>query len=306
MNILITGGLGFIGSNFINYIFSNCNLNFHQIINIDKESYCSNTKFTINDPKYKYIKADINDKNLITFILKEYNITHIIHFAAQSHVDNSFDNSLDYTIDNVMGTHSLLDCVKNVDKNILFIHFSTDEVYGESINKDDIKIETSLLLPTNPYAASKAASEMYVNSYKKSYNLKTIILRCNNVFGPNQYPEKVIPKFIKQIKNNEKITIHGKGDSVRDFIHVNDVSEAILTILEKGKINEIYNISGEIKISIIDLAKLIIGKDNIDPYIEYVKDRPFNDKRYEINSDKLKMLGWKVNILDLFYQIHDK
>ena len=306
MNILITGGLGFIGSNFINYIFSNYNLNFHKIINIDKESYCSNTKFTINDPKYKYIKADINDKNLITFILKEYNITHIIHFAAQSHVDNSFDNSLDYTIDNVMGTHSLLDCVKNIDKNILFIHFSTDEVYGESINKNDIKIETSLLLPTNPYATSKAAAEMYVNSYKKSYNLKTIILRCNNVFGPNQYPEKVIPKFIKQIKNNEKITIHGKGDSVRDFIHVNDVSEAILTTLEKGKINEIYNISGEIKISIIDLAKLIIGKDNIDPYIEYVKDRPFNDKRYEINSDKLKMLGWKVNILDLFYQIHDK
>jgi len=298
MNILVTGGLGFIGHNCIKYMFDH--FEFNLLINIDKESYCSNKNFRINDNKYKYIKADINDKNLISFILKEYNITHIIHFAAQSHVDNSFDNSLDYTIDNVMGTHSLLDCVKNVDRNILFLHFSTDEVYGESINKSDIKIETSLLLPTNPYAASKAAAEMYVNSYKKSYNLNTIILRCNNVFGPNQYPEKVIPKFIKQFKNNQKITIHGNGDSIRDFIYVDDVSNAIITVLTKGEINEIYNISGEIKISIFELAKLIIGKDDINEHIRYVNDRPFNDKRYEINSDKLKQLGWKVEVLSLF------
>lgn len=299
MNFLITGGLGFIGSNFINYIFLNNKLNFNRIINIDKESYCSNKSFTIDNEKYKYIKVDINDKNFITFILKEYNITHIIHFAAQSHVDNSFDNSLDYTIDNVEGTHTLLDCVKNVNKDILFLHFSTDEVYGESINKYDIKNETSLLLPTNPYAASKAAAEMYVNSYKKSYNFKTIILRCNNVFGPNQYPEKVIPKFIKQFKNNKKITIHGKGESIRDFIYIDDVSEAIITVLQKGKINEIYNISGDIKISIIELAKLIIGKKDFNENIEYINDRPFNDKRYDINSDKLKKLGWKVKVFDL-------
>ena len=299
MNFLITGGLGFIGSNFINYIFLNNKLNFNRIINIDKESYCSNKSFTIDNEKYKYIKVDINDKNFITFILKEYNITHIIHFAAQSHVDNSFDNSLDYTIDNVKGTHTLLDCVKNVNKDILFLHFSTDEVYGESINKYDIKNETSLLLPTNPYAASKAAAEMYVNSYKKSYNFKTIILRCNNVFGPNQYPEKVIPKFIKQFKNNKKITIHGKGESIRDFIYIDDVSEAIITVLQKGKINEIYNISGDIKISIIELAKLIIGKKDFNENIEYINDRPFNDKRYDINSDKLKKLGWKVKDFDL-------
>jgi dTDP-glucose 4,6-dehydratase len=144
---------------------------------------------------------------------------------------------------------------------------------------------------------------MYVNSYKKSYNLKTIILRCNNVFGPNQYPEKVIPKFIKQLKNNEKITIHGKGETIRDFIHIDDVSRAIITVLEKGEINEIYNISGEIQISIIELAKLIINKDDISEYIEYVNDRPFNDKRYEINSDKLKKLGWKVEVLDLMHTI---
>jgi len=300
MNILITGGLGFIGSNFINFIFENNKLNFNKIINIDKESYCSNKNFSINNEKYKYIKADINDKNLICFILKEYKITHIIHFAAQSHVDNSFDNSLDYTVDNVMGTHTLLDCVKNINKDILFLHFSTDEVYGESVNQTDIKTENSLLLPTNPYAASKAAAEMYVNSYKKSYNLKTIILRCNNVFGPNQYPEKVIPKFIKQFKNNQKLTIHGNGNSIRDFIYVDDVSNAIITVLTKGEINEIYNISGEIKISIFDLAKLIIGKTDITEHIEYISDRPFNDKRYEINSDKLKQLGWKVEVLSLF------
>ena len=298
MNILVTGGLGFIGHNFIEYLFEH--FEFNLLVNIDKVSYCSNKSFTINSSKYKFIKADINDKNLISFILNEYKITHIIHFAAQSHVDNSFDNSLDYTIDNVMGTHTLLDCVKNINKDILFLHFSTDEVYGESVNQTDIKTETSLLLPTNPYAASKAAAEMYVNSYKKSYNLKTIILRCNNVFGKNQYPEKVIPKFLKQFKNNEKITIHGKGETIRDFIHIDDVCRAIITVLKKGEINEIYNISGEIKISIIDLAKLIIGKDDIDKHIKYVNDRPFNDKRYEINSDKLKQLGWKVEVLSLF------
>jgi|TARA_B110000483_G_scaffold216395_1_gene267861 dTDP-glucose 4,6-dehydratase len=302
MNILITGGLGFIGSNFINYIFSNDKFSFNKLINIDKESYCSNyNPINVKSEKYKYIKADINNKNFISFILKEYNITHIIHFAAQSHVDNSFDNSLDYTTDNVRGTHILLDCVKNVNKDIVFIHFSTDEVYGESIDKDDIKTENNLLLPTNPYAASKAAAEMYVNSYKKSYNLKTIILRCNNVFGLNQYPEKVIPKFIKQINENKKITIHGKGESIRDFIYVDDVTEAILVIINKGKIGEIYNISGEIKISIIDLAKLIIKKEDYENYIEYVDDRPFNDKRYEINSDKLKNLGWKVKMIDLMH-----
>ena len=301
MNILVTGGLGFIGHNFIEYLFEH--FEFNLLVNIDKVSYCSNKSFTINSSKYKFIKADINDKNLISFILNEYKITHIIHFAAQSHVDNSFDNSLDYTIDNVMGTHTLLDCVKNINKDILFLHFSTDEVYGESVNQTDIKTETSLLLPTNPYAASKAAAEMYVNSYKKSYNLKTIILRCNNVFGKNQYPEKVIPKFLKQFKNNEKITIHGKGETIRDFIHIDDVCRAIVTVLKNGEINELYNISGEIKISIIDLAKLIIGQDDIDKYIIYVNDRPFNDKRYEINSDKLKQLGWKVEVLSLMHTI---
>ena len=301
MNILVTGGLGFIGHNFIEYMFDH--FEFNLLVNIDKISYCSNESFTINNLKYKFIKADINDKNLISFILNEYKITHIIHFAAQSHVDNSFDNSLDYTVDNVMGTHTLLDCVKNINKDILFLHFSTDEVYGESVNQTDIKTETSLLLPTNPYAASKAAAEMYVNSYKKSYNLKTIILRCNNVFGKDQYPEKVIPKFLKQFKNNEKITIHGKGETIRDFIHVDDVCRAIITVLKKGEINEIYNISGEIKISIIDLAKLIIGNDDISEHIRYVNDRPFNDKRYEINSDKLKQLGWKVEVLSLMHTI---
>jgi dTDP-glucose 4,6-dehydratase len=202
-----------------------------------------------------------------------------------------------------MGTHTLLDCVKNINKDILFLHFSTDEVYGESVNQTDIKTENSLLLPTNPYAASKAAAEMYVNSYKKSYNLNTIILRCNNVFGPNQYPEKVIPKFIKQFKNNQKITIHGNGDSIRDFIYIDDVSNAIITVLTKGEINEIYNISGEIKISIFELAKLIIGKKDIKEHIEYISDRPFNDKRYEINSDKLKKIGWKVEVTNLMHTI---
>ena len=301
MNILVTGGLGFIGHNFIKYMFDH--FDFNLLINIDKESYCSNKNFIINDNKYKYIKADINDKNLICFILKEYNITHIIHFAAQSHVDNSFDNSLDYTIDNVMGTHTLLDCVKNVNKEILFLHFSTDEVYGESIDSSDVKTEISLLLPTNPYSASKASAEMYVNSYKKSYNLKTIILRCNNVFGPNQYPEKVIPKFLKQLKNNEKITIHGKGETIRDFIHIDDVCRAIITVLEKGEIGETYNIGGhnektnlQVVEAICALLDELVPNSPYKPHFDlvtYVADRPGHDERYAINADKIdKELGW--------------
>ncbi len=308
--VLITGGCGFIGSNCINYFLKkNINDDF-KIINIDVLNYCASTKHidekytTTNN--YKFIKGNINDIDLVKYILIEEKITHIIHFAAQSHVDNSFDSSLMFTEDNVLGTHCLLEAVRTTNKDIVFLHFSTDEVYGESLHTDtsiDAKRETSLLSPTNPYAASKAAAEMYVNAYRHSYGLNTIVTRCNNVYGPNQYPEKLIPKFIKLLKENKKCTIHGDGSSLRSFIHVNDVCSAVDLILQKGTIGEIYNIGSddENEISVIDVTKNLVSlikPDGCDAteWIEYVADRPFNDKRYFINCDKLKEIGWKQTI----------
>ena len=308
MNILITGGCGFIGSNFINYMVEKYpNYNF---INIDAMYYCAskdNIKESIQKSKnYKFIEANINDISLVKYLLKNENITHIIHFAAQSHVDNSFENSLQYTYDNVKGTHTLLEAVRQVNDNIIFFHFSTDEVYGESKLNEPAKTEMSLLCPTNPYAASKAAAEMYVNSYQHSYGIKCIITRGNNVYGPNQYPEKLIPKFIQLLKNNKKCTIHGDGSSLRSFIHVYDVCTAVDSILQKGKIGEIYNIGSDLEFekSVLDVTKILIKKikqtEDYQSFIEFVKDRPFNDKRYFITNKKLKELGWKQqkNFLD--------
>lgn len=294
-NILVTGGCGFIGSNFINWFLDKYqNIN---IYNIDCLNYCSNESNVKPNPKYKFIKGNINEKDLIDFILNEYQIDCIIHFAAQSHVDNSFDTSLQYSIDNVLGTHTLLDCSKRYGKLKLFLHFSTDEVYGEVDINHEGCCEKSLLNPTNPYAATKAGAEFLVRSYSHSFKLPMIIIRCNNVFGPNQYPEKLIPKFIKLAKDNKKLTIHGNGQSRRNFIYTDDVSSAIDIILQKGQLGEIYNIGTNNEYSVIDIAKLIIKNikniDNIENDIEYICDRPFNDFRYMVKNDKLKLLGWK-------------
>tara|TARA_B100000768_G_C11280089_1_gene378056 strand:+ start:257 stop:1210 length:954 start_codon:yes stop_codon:yes gene_type:complete len=299
-NILITGGCGFIGSNFINYFMEKYkNLN---IINIDAIYYCADEtnilyEFRRSD-RYTFIKGNINNKELIELILNTHNIDTIIHFAAQSHVDNSFSNPLQYSNDNILGTHTLLECIKN-NKNIeKFIHVSTDEVYGE--NDNDIKNEKSLLNPTNPYSATKAAAEMLVNSYVYSYNIPAIITRGNNVYGPRQYPEKLIPKFILALKMDEKCSIHGEGNTRRSFLYIDDVVRAFDIILHKGVIGAIYNIGTEIEYSVMEitekLVKLIKNKTDFDNEIEFVEDRKYNDKRYYINFDKLEKLGWKHTI----------
>ena len=308
MNILITGGSGFIGSNYINFLFKDDkNVN---IVNIDALYYCANNENineeVRNSDRYTFIKGNMCDYELLVKIINEHKISHIIHFAAQSHVDNSFNESLKYTNDNVLGTHTLLEAIKNTNKNIILLHFSTDEVYGESELNESEKTEESILCPTNPYSASKAAAEMYVRSYIHSFNLKIIITRCNNVFGKNQYPEKLVPKFINMLKNNQKCTIHGKGESIRNFIHVYDVCTAIKNILNYGTFGEIYNIGSDEKWekSVLDITKILVKKikktDNYNDYIEYVNDRPFNDKRYFISNQKLKDLDWEqIKIFDL-------
>ncbi len=305
-NLLVTGGCGFIGSNFINIFYDRYpNIN---IINIDALYYCANTnninKSVRESDRYTLIKGNICSDDLVSHILEFYKIDTIIHFAAQSHVQNSFNDSLQYTKDNVIGTHTLLECCRLYNKIIRFIHVSTDEVYGESLLDitENKKTEQSLLCPTNPYAASKAAAESFVQSYIKSFNMPIIITRGNNVYGPNQYPEKVIPKFINQLQSGKKITIQGKGDCVRGFLHVNDTADAFIKILEKGEIGEIYNIGcdEEMEISILELAKKIYElskvKSSWTDSIEYIEDRPFNDQRYYISNEKLKNMGWEITI----------
>jgi dTDP-glucose 4,6-dehydratase len=302
MNLLITGGCGFIGSNFINYYFyKNINCT---IINIDTLYYCANVNNILEEirhsNRYKFIKGNICSYDLILHILKEYNITHVIHFAAQSHVDNSFHTPLQYTQDNIVGTHTLLECSRIYNKLKLFIHVSTDEVYGESMLNDDKKTEETILCPTNPYAATKAGAELIVMSYYHSYKMPIIITRGNNVYGPNQYPEKLIPKFIKLLNENKRVTIHGDGSNLRSFIHSYDVATAFDIILDKGVIGEIYNIGSneEHEYSVLQIAKklilLIKNTTNYNDWIEYVEDRPFNDKRYYISNQKLKDLGWNI------------
>ena len=291
VNMLVTGGLGFIGSNFCVNILNKVS----KLIILDKLIYCSNINNIseiINSNKLVVIKEDITICNLDK-IMSDYNINTVVHFAAQTHVDNSYNGFFEFISDNILATHILLEsCKNNKIKKILMM--STDEIYGPSIN---IKIdENSPFNPTNPYAASKASAEMIINAYKISYNMPIIIMRCNNVYGPKQYIDKVIPKFIHQILNNQPVTIHGNGHKIRDFIHVYDLCYAIECLLEKGIIGEIYNISEDNPHSILDLAHLLHTKLNKDINIQYVQDRPFNDDRYYISSEKLKKLGWSPSV----------
>lgn len=301
-NILVTGGCGFIGSNFINYVHKNYPQCF--ILNFDKMDYVADENNIENQDKsvYKFVKLNLyQDETKILNHLMYYQIDTIVHFAAQSHVDNSFGNSVQFTYDNVLGTHHLLENVKkyqDLTKRLnLFVHISTDEVYGEVDIENKGCIEKSLLNPTNPYAATKAAAEFLVKSYYYSYKLPIIITRSNNVYGPYQYPEKLIPKFICLLSQNKTCPIQGEGLSRRNFIYVDDVSRAIMDIIKKGKVNEIYNIGSKDEYSVVEILKILMQKMHIDKdqvdVVEYVEDRLYNDFRYSIDSDKLEKLGWK-------------
>lgn len=303
-SILVTGGCGFIASNFINFAVKKYPDTL--FVNLDAMYYCASTNNidVSNERNYKFIKGNINSVDLVTHLLNNYNIDCVMHFAAQSHVDNSFSGPLQYTKDNVLGTHNLLECCRKYNKLKLFIHVSTDEVYGESHLDDNRKNEASLLCPTNPYAASKAGAEIMASSYHHSYGMPIIITRGNNVYGERQYPEKLIPKFICLLKKNKKVTIHGEGKTMRAFLHVSDVVNAFDTVLEQGKIGEIYNIGSDDEYTVNQIAKILINKikktNNINDWTINVEDRMFNDKRYYICSQKLNNLGWtpKVNFDD--------
>jgi len=294
-NILVTGGAGFIGSHVVIHLVKNYPQ--YNVVNLDKLDYCSslkNLQSIENAPNYKLIKGDILCSDLVSYVLESNSIDTILHFAAQTHVDNSFGNSIEITKNNILGTHVLLEASK-VHGIQRFIHVSTDEVYGEQATEDEGSIETSVLEPTNPYAATKAGAEHLVKSYYKSFHLPVIITRGNNVYGPHQYPEKVIPKWINLLERNRPCCVHGDGSHRRSFLFVDDVTNAFDIVLHQGKIGEIYNIGTPFEISTKELAKLLVSKygKNEDEYIQYQEDRPFNDCRYSIDASKLYTLGWR-------------
>lgn len=294
--ILITGCAGFIGFNFTQYMIKKYPKT--HFIGIDKLSYCSNlkaiVKLDLDYLNFNFIKCNLLHINALKLIFKDHQIDAVIHFAAYTHVDLSFGNSIKFTKNNVLGTHKLLEVARN-SKVKRFIHVSTDEVYG---SKNTVSTEDSVLDPTNPYAATKAGAEHLVKSYYHSYKLPIIITRGNNVYGPYQYPDKLIPIFILNLKQKKKCKIQGSGKQLRSFLHVIDAVKAFECILLKGEISEIYNIGSKDEISVLEIHERLCKKFDLnkDQYIEYVKDRPFNDHRYTMSSTKLRELGWEQQI----------
>lgn len=294
-NVLVTGGCGFIGSNFLNYF---CPRHPHcMFYNFDMLDYCANTKNVNALPNYKLVKGDLCSMDLVMHVLKAYEIDTIIHFAAQSHVDNSFGNSLTFTHSNVLGTHTLLECAKVYGKIGKFVHVSTDEVYGEV---DEEQSEKAMLNPTNPYAATKAAAELIAKSYRKSFDLPVVITRGNNVYGPRQYPEKVIPRFIWLLSRGKKMTIQGSGKQLRTFVHCEDVARAYGTVVEKGVLGETYNIGTDDERSVHQIAESLIKimkpGEAVESWMTAVPDRDFNDFRYVVDTSKLHGLGWTKDV----------
>lgn len=295
-NILITGAAGFIASHVANRLIRNYPE--YKIVVLDKLDYCSNLKNLIpsqSSPNFKFVKGDIGSADLVNYLLITESIDTIMHFAAQTHVDNSFGNSFEFTKNNIYGTHVLLEACKVTGQIRRFIHVSTDEVYGET-DEDAVvgNHEASQLLPTNPYSATKAGAEMLVMAYGRSYGLPVITTRGNNVYGPSQFPEKLIPKFILLAMRGKPLPIHGDGCNVRSYLYCEDVAEAFEVILHKGEVGHVYNIGTKKERRVIDVAKDICKLFSMDSEtsIKFVENRPFNDQRYFLDDQKLKILGW--------------
>lgn len=297
-NIFLTGGAGFIASHVAILLCKKYPQ--YNIVVYDKLDYCSCLKNLdeLNDlPNFKFVKGDICSPDLVSYVFKENQIDTVMHFAAQTHVDNSFGNSFAFTESNIYGTHVLLESAKCCPTLRRFIHVSTDEVYGEGedFETDPMK-EDHVLEPTNPYAATKAGAEFLVKSYYRSFQLPVLITRGNNVYGPHQFPEKLIPKFTNQLMKGMPLTIHGDGSNTRNFLFVKDVANAFDVILHKGTPGHVYNIGGDNEIPNLTVAKTLLklfGREKEeDKWIQFVPDRKFNDLRYTINSSKLHELGW--------------
>ena len=294
MHIIVTGGLGFIGSNFIRQlILENKDI---YITNIDAETYAAgldNLKDIESKKNYQYIKGNIQDYDFIEGLIKKYNPDCIINFAAETHVDRSIHSAQPFIDTNIVGTHVLLEVAlkQNLNK---YIQISTDEVYG-SIENPHKFTEESPIKPNSPYSASKAGADHLVRAYHETYDVNSLVIRCSNNFGPYQFPEKVVPHFISLAMEDKKLPVYGDGLNVRDWIYVNDFCSAITLVLEKGKSGEIYNVGGSCELNNLQLTKAILKRLNKpESLISFVKDRPGHDRRYAMDSSKIQAkLGWK-------------
>jgi dTDP-glucose 4,6-dehydratase len=303
--LLITGGMGFIGSNFIRY-FLKAHPSF-QLVNLDKLTYSSNPenlRDISSDPRYRFIQGDILDENLLHKLTREFSIQAVVHFAAESHVDRSILGSKEFIQTNVLGTHTLLEIFKKYwqdnlakDPAFRFLHISTDEVYG-ALGLEGIFTEETPFRPNSPYSASKAGGDLLVRAYFETYSFPTLIVRPSNNYGPFQFPEKFIPLMITNLLEDQPIPVYGRGENIRDWLFVEDACQAIGQVLAKGKIGEAYNIGGESERSNIEVARQILSFLNKgEEYLRFVADRPGHDLRYALSNDKIKKeIGWHPEV----------
>jgi dTDP-glucose 4,6-dehydratase len=309
LNVLITGGAGFIGSHVVRLLVNKYK-NYH-IFNLDSLTYAGNLENLSdieNEANYTFIKGDITDGNLVNSLFEEYRFNYVIHLAAESHVDRSISNPLEFVHTNIIGTINLLNafktnCLNNEVK--LFYHISTDEVYG-SLGDEGLFTETTSYNPNSPYSASKASSDHFVRAYGETYGVPYVITNCSNNYGSNQFPEKLIPLFINNIINNKPLPIYGDGNYTRDWLYVKDHAIAIDLVLHNGKVKETYNIGGFNEWKNIDLVKLLCQKMDTklnrkpgesEKLMTFVKDRPGHDLRYAIDASKIKNeLGWEPSV----------
>ncbi len=292
-NILVTGGAGFIGSNFINSVLTE--RDDYNIVNLDKLTYAGNLE-NLKDIEeynnYHFVKGDITNRELVDYVFQKYSIKYVINFAAESHVDRSILGSEIFFRTNVIGTNVLLEASRRYEVE-KYLQVSTDEVYG-SLGKEGLFTEQTPLSPNSPYSSSKAGADMMALAFHHTYGLPVVVTRCSNNYGPFQFPEKLIPLMIINAMNNKKLPVYGDGMNIRDWIYVLDHNKAIEMVLEKGKEGEVYNIGAGNEMPNIEIVKLILKKLNKDEeLIEYVKDRLGHDRRYAIDSTKIKKeLGW--------------
>ncbi|MCK2002959.1 dTDP-glucose 4,6-dehydratase [[Brevibacterium] frigoritolerans] len=293
--ILVTGGAGFIGGNFVQFMVKKYPE--YDIYNLDLLTYAGDiTKHREieNKPNYHFIKADITDRKAIRVLFENEKFDYVVHFAAESHVDRSITNPEIFVMTNVLGTQVLLDAAKE-NKITKFVHVSTDEVYGElDFNPTTFFTEDTPLQPNSPYSASKASSDLLVRAYYETFKLPVNITRCSNNYGPYHFPEKLIPLTISRVVNDQKVPVYGDGKNIRDWLHVIDHCAAIDLVLHKGENGEVYNVGGHNEKTNLEVVKTIIATlDKSNDLIEFVEDRLGHDKRYAIDPTKLEQLGWK-------------